>query len=51
MFVVSFQNYENEDFKQVEFLDYIVLGDGITMDEEKIQTIVDWIAPSLVRDV
>jgi polygalacturonase len=25
----------------VEFLDYIVLGDGITMDEEKIQTIVE----------
>jgi hypothetical protein len=33
------------------FLGYIVLGDGICMDEKKIQTIVDWIAPSSVRDV
>jgi hypothetical protein len=35
----------------VEFLDYIVLGDGISMDEKKIQIIVDWIAPSSIRDV
>jgi hypothetical protein len=35
----------------VEFLDYIVSGDGISMDENKIQTIVDWIAPSSVWDV
>jgi hypothetical protein len=35
----------------VEFLDYIVLGDGIFMDEKKIQSIVDWIVPSSVPDV
>jgi hypothetical protein len=35
----------------VEFLGYIVLGDGISMDGKKIQTIVDWIAPSSVQDV
>jgi hypothetical protein len=35
----------------VEFLDYIFLGDGISMNEKKIQTIVYWIALSSVRDV
>jgi hypothetical protein len=35
----------------VEFLDYIVSGDRIPMDEKKIQTILDWIAPSSIRDV
>jgi hypothetical protein len=35
----------------VEFLGYIISGNGISMDEKKIQTIVDWIAPSSVRDV
>jgi hypothetical protein len=32
-------------------LDYIVLGNGISMDGKKIQTIVDWIAPSSVWDM
>jgi hypothetical protein len=35
----------------VEFLGYIVSGNGISMDGKKIQTIVDWIAPSSVHDV
>jgi hypothetical protein len=35
----------------VEFLGYIVSGNGISIDRKKIQTIVDWIAPSSVRDV
>jgi hypothetical protein len=35
----------------VEFLGYIVVGDGISMDGKKIQNIVDWIAPSSIRDV
>jgi hypothetical protein len=35
----------------VEFLGYIVSGNDISMDGEKIQTTVDWIAPSSVRDV
>jgi hypothetical protein len=35
----------------VEFLNYIVSGDGISMDEKKIQTIVDWIVSSSVWDV
>jgi hypothetical protein len=35
----------------VEFLGYIVLGNGISMDGKKIQTIIDWIAPSSVQDV
>jgi hypothetical protein len=35
----------------VEFLGYIVSGDGISMDEKKIQNIVNWIAPSSVGDV
>jgi hypothetical protein len=35
----------------VEFLCYIVLGDGISMDVKKTQIFVNWIAPSLVWDV
>jgi hypothetical protein len=35
----------------VKFLGYIVSGDGISINEKKIQTIVDWIALSLVWDV
>jgi hypothetical protein len=35
----------------VEFLGYIVLDDGIFMDEKNKQTIVDWIAFSSVKDV
>ena len=35
----------------VEFLGYIVSGDGISMDRNKIQTIVNWIALFLVEDV
>jgi hypothetical protein len=32
----------------VEFLDYIISGNGISMDGKKIQTIIDWITPSSV---
>jgi hypothetical protein len=35
----------------VEFLGYIVSGDGISMDGKKIQTIIDWITPSSIWDV
>jgi hypothetical protein len=35
----------------VEFLDYIVSGDGISIDEKNIKTIIDWIAPSSILDV
>jgi hypothetical protein len=35
----------------IEFLDYIVSGDGISMDEKKIQNIVNWITPSSVQNV
>jgi hypothetical protein len=35
----------------VVFLDYIVSSNNISMDEKKIQTIVDWIVPSSVWDV
>jgi hypothetical protein len=35
----------------VEFLGYIAFGDGISMDEKKIQTIVDSIVPSSIHDV
>jgi hypothetical protein len=46
MYVLFLKNYEKEDF-----LGYIVSGDGISMDEKKIQTIVEWIVLSFVRDV
>jgi hypothetical protein len=35
----------------VEFLDSIVSDNSIFMDGKKIQTIVNWIAPSSIRDV
>jgi hypothetical protein len=35
----------------VEFLDYIILGNGISMDKKQIQTIVDWIVLSSGWDV
>ena len=35
----------------VEFLVYIVLDDGISMDEKKIQNIVNWIVFSSVGNV
>jgi hypothetical protein len=36
---------------EVEFLDYIIFGDGIRMDFHKVQTIVDWATPTFVWDV
>ena len=35
----------------VEFLGCIVSSDGISMDEKKVKTIIDWIASSSVWDV
>jgi hypothetical protein len=35
----------------VEFLGYIVSGDGISMDEKKKIYIVDWTIPSSIRDI
>jgi hypothetical protein len=35
----------------MEFLGYIIFGDGIHMDPSKVQTIVDWVTPTRVCDV
>jgi hypothetical protein len=35
----------------VEFLDDIILGDGVHMDLRKVQSIVDWVALAFVQDV
>jgi len=35
---------------EVEFLGYIIFGDGVHMDPHKVQTIVDWATPTFVRD-
>ena len=35
----------------VEFLGYIISGDGIHMDRKKIQTILEWRTPASIRDV
>lgn len=36
---------------QVEFLGYIISGEGLSMDPKKIQTVINWKAPKTVRDV
>jgi hypothetical protein len=36
---------------EVEFLSYIISGDGICMDPHKVQTIVDWATLAFVWDV
>ena len=36
---------------QVEFLGYIISGEGLSMDPKKIQTVTDWQKPTTVRDV
>jgi hypothetical protein len=36
---------------QVEFLGYIISGEGLSMDPKKIQTIMEWRKPKIVRDV
>lgn len=39
------------DLKQVEYLGYVVTDHGLTMDNSKVQTIVDWPEPTSVRAV
>jgi hypothetical protein len=36
---------------KVEFLGYIISGDGVHMDLHKVQTIMNWATPAFVRDV
>jgi hypothetical protein len=36
---------------QVEFLDYIISREDLSMDPKKIQTIMEWRKPNIVRDV
>ncbi len=36
---------------KMEFLDYIIYGDGIHKDLCKVQTIVDWVTPTFVQNV
>jgi len=36
---------------QVEFLGYIISGEGLSMDPKKIQTVTEWKKPAIVRDV
>ncbi len=35
----------------MEFLGYVISGDGICMDLYKVQTIVDWVTPTFVQNV
>ena len=37
--------------REVEFLDYIVAVDGVTMSERKLQSIKDWKHPRSVKEV
>ena len=36
---------------QVEFLGYIISGEGLSMDPKKIQTVLEWKKPTTIRDV
>jgi hypothetical protein len=36
---------------QVEFLGYIISGEGLSMDPKKIRTVTEWKKPATVRDV
>ena len=36
---------------QVEFLGYIISGEDLSMDPKKIEAVISWKAPSIVRDV
>ena len=36
---------------QVEFLGYIISGEGLSMDPKKIQTVIEWKKPATIRDV
>ena len=36
---------------QVEFLGYIISGEGLSMDPKKIEVVISWKRPSTVRDV
>ena len=37
--------------KQVEFLGYVILGEGVSMSEDKIDTILKWEILDSVKDV
>ena len=36
---------------QIEFLGYIISGEGLSMDPKKIEAVISWKRPSTVRDV
>src|SRR5882757_3493085 len=48
-----FAKPEKCDFycERIEFLGYILLPEGLTMDQAKVQTILDWPEPRRVKDV
>ena len=36
---------------QVEFLGYIISGEGLSMDPKKIEAVISWKRPSTIRDI
>ena len=36
---------------QIEFLGYIISGEGLSMEPKKIEVVISWKRPSIVRDV
>jgi hypothetical protein len=45
-----YKQFEFYQFK-VEFLGYVIFGNGIRMDLHKVQTIIDWVTLAFVRNV
>jgi hypothetical protein len=50
--VEFYAKLEKCKFRQskVEYLGYVIFGDGICMDSHKVQTIIDWATLAYVRD-
>ena len=36
---------------KVNFLGYIISAEGVEMDQEKIETVLEWVAPETVKDI
>ncbi len=49
-FYAKLEKYKFHQF-EVEFLGYVIFGDGICTDPHKVQTIIDWATPTSIWDV
>ena len=38
-------------FKEVGFLGHVISGEGIVVDPTKVQSVIEWLAPTLVGEI